>query len=86
MFVAREARRRGVGRRLLGALEAAAGELGAARVVLDTAEPLVEAAVLYASAGYRAIPRYNANPYAAAWFEKDISVSDGDSIPQRPGP
>jgi GNAT superfamily N-acetyltransferase len=72
MFVAPEARGRGHGRRLLGALEDAARSLGCARVVLDTAAPLAEAEALYRSAGYRSVAPYNDNPYATAWFEKDL--------------
>src|SRR6266571_1995392 len=70
MYVVPEARGRGLGRRLLEELEAAARQLACESVRLDTAEPLVEAAALYASAGYRRIPAYNANANAVAWFEK----------------
>jgi len=72
MFVGVEARRRGVARRLLAALEAEAVRLGYRRVVLDTAAPLGEAEALYRTAGYQAVPAYNANPYAAHWFAKDL--------------
>ena len=75
MFVAREARGRGHGRVLLAALEDAARAMGAARVVLDTAAPLVEAHRLYAASGYRDVAPYNANPYAARWFEKDLRAT-----------
>lgn len=70
MFVSAEGRGRGHGRALLAALEDAARALGAKRILLDTAAPLREAHALYVSAGYRPIPAYNDNPYAAAWFEK----------------
>jgi GNAT superfamily N-acetyltransferase len=70
MFVAPEGRGRGLGRRILGALEAEARARGYTRIVLDTAAPLDEAARLYLSAGYREIPAYNDNPYAARWFDK----------------
>ena len=72
MFVAPAARGRGHGRRLLAALEEAAASLGLRRIVLDTAAPLAEAARLYQAAGYREIPPYNDNPYAARWFEKTL--------------
>jgi GNAT superfamily N-acetyltransferase len=72
MFVAEEARRMGIGRRLLAALEAEARRLGYARVLLDTAAPLAEAAALYEATGYREVPPYNDNRYAARWFGKDL--------------
>lgn len=73
MYVAPVARRRGHGRRVLVALEAAARDLGLQRIVLDTASVLGEAIALYLSSGYRQVPAYNANPYAAAWFEKRLA-------------
>ncbi len=33
---------------------------------------LVEAIALYDRAGYRRIERYDDNPHAEAWFEKDL--------------
>ena len=72
MFVGGEARRRGVARRLLAALEDEARRLGYRRVVLDTAAPLGEAEALYRTAGYQVVPAYNDNPYAAHWFAKDL--------------
>ena len=73
MWVAPAARRRGVARALLGALEDAARTLGSAVVRLDTAATLGEALGLYRSAGYIEIPAYNDNRYAAHWFEKRLS-------------
>jgi GNAT superfamily N-acetyltransferase len=72
MFVRREARGRGHGRRMLVALEEQARSLGCSRVVLDTAAPLKEAASLYVREGYVEIERYNDNPYAARWFDKTL--------------
>jgi GNAT superfamily N-acetyltransferase len=72
MYVVPEARGRGLGRVLLAELESAARDLGCTLVRLDTAAPLVEASALYASAGYRSIPAYNANANAVAWFEKEL--------------
>ena len=72
MYVAPVARSRGVARRLLEALEAAARELGYARARLDTGPRQPSARALYESAGYRAIADYNANPYAAFWGEKAL--------------
>jgi ribosomal protein S18 acetylase RimI-like enzyme len=73
MWVDPLTRGRGVGRRLLQALErAAAAELGAVTVRLDTAVQLDEALALYRSAGYAEIRPYNDNPYAAHWLEKRL--------------
>lgn len=71
-FLARDVRGRGLGRELLTGVEAVARSLGARRIVLDTAAPLIEAAALYRSAGYVSIPRYNDNPHCSAWFGKDL--------------
>ena len=72
MWVDPSARRLGIGRRLLSALESAATELGCHNVRLDTAAYLTEALPLYRSAGYLDIPAYNDNPYAAHWLEKAL--------------
>jgi len=71
-FLAREIRGRGLGRQLLAGVEAVARSLGARRIVLDTAAPLIEAAALYRAAGYQDILRFNDNPVAVAWFGKDL--------------
>jgi GNAT superfamily N-acetyltransferase len=70
MYVAPTHRGRGLGRRLLEGLEAAAADLGYARVRLDTAASMEAALALYGRSGYRAIPDYNGNGYAAFWGEK----------------
>lgn len=72
MFVVPEARGRGHARQILRALEDRARSLGCTRVVLDTAAPLTEAGGLYLAEGYDEIARYNDNPYATRWFEKDL--------------
>jgi GNAT superfamily N-acetyltransferase len=72
MYVTPEARSRGYARRLLGALEDAARELGYRRVRLDTGPRQPHAQALYGSAGYAEIPDYNGNPYASFWFEKQL--------------
>lgn len=71
-FIAPRARRMGVGAAFVAALEAYARSFDYERVVLDTAAPLVEAARLYVRCGYRPIPKFNDNPYAAHWFEKRL--------------
>jgi GNAT superfamily N-acetyltransferase len=74
MFVAADARGRGYGRVLLGALEDAARQLGYPRMRLDTGAHQPEGLALYRSAGYSEIPRYNDNAYAGYWFEKDLNA------------
>jgi len=74
MYVVPEARGRGHARRILLALEDAARALGYARVRLDTGSRQPHARALYVSAGYRAIEDYNANAYAAHWFEKALAA------------
>jgi GNAT superfamily N-acetyltransferase len=71
-FIAPRARRMGVGAAFVAAMEAFARSFGYERVVLDTAAPLVEAARLYVRCGYRAVEKFNDNPYAAHWFEKTL--------------
>jgi ribosomal protein S18 acetylase RimI-like enzyme len=72
MWVSPEARGRGVGRKLLAALESAARERRLRAIRLDTHSSLAEALRLYRAAGYREIPRFNDNPYAHHWFEKTL--------------
>lgn len=79
MFVAPEARGRGYGRRMLHALEGQAGAFGWRHLVLDTAAPLAEARALYEASGYRAVPPFNDNPYAAHWYAKDLPPAAADA-------
>ncbi len=72
MWVAREGRGLGLGRRLLGELEKKAGDHGAKVIHLETNGSLKEAIALYRSAGYREVPRFNDEPYAHHWFEKRV--------------
>jgi GNAT superfamily N-acetyltransferase len=72
MFVTPAARRLGHGKRLLEALERTAVELGFRRIVLDTLDSHVDAMKFYDTTGYERIPAYNENPYASAWFAKDL--------------
>ncbi|WP_432825143.1 bifunctional helix-turn-helix transcriptional regulator/GNAT family N-acetyltransferase [Dactylosporangium sp. CA-092794] len=64
----------GVGRRLLGELEAYAARRGWTQARLDTNRSLVEAIALYRSAGYDETARYNDEPYADFWFTKPIAA------------
>ena len=63
----------GLGSRLLRRLEQVTIELGHTEVRLDTNGTLVEAIAMYERAGYRHVDRYNDNPYAQAWFAKDLN-------------
>jgi GNAT superfamily N-acetyltransferase len=58
MYVLPEHRGRGLGRRLLAELEAAARRLGYASIVLETGDRQHEALALYTSSGYERIPCY----------------------------
>jgi GNAT superfamily N-acetyltransferase len=72
MFVTPDARRKGHGRAVLEALERTAREAGFHRIVLDTMGSHTEAMTLYDGSGYARVPAYNENPYASAWFAKDL--------------
>jgi GNAT superfamily N-acetyltransferase len=72
MFVVPDRRGNGLARRLLAELEAAARDLGYARVRLDTGAEQPHAQALYRSAGYTEIPDYNDNSYATYWGEKAL--------------
>lgn len=75
MWLSPRLRGRGLGRRLLAALEEAARELGCTVVRLDTSVYLPEAVALYRSVGYHEIPRYNDNPLCAIWMERDLDAT-----------
>jgi GNAT superfamily N-acetyltransferase len=72
MWVDPDWRGAGLGSRMLRHLEAEAARLGHTRVCLDTNGTLVEAIAMYERAGYTHVERYNDNPYAQAWFAKDL--------------
>lgn len=65
----------GLGTRLLRHLESVAAGLGHHVLRLDTNDTLVEAVRMYRRAGYREIERYNDNPYARHFFEKQLTLS-----------
>jgi GNAT superfamily N-acetyltransferase len=73
MWVAPAARGRGLASRLLAHLELTAFDSGRPTIRLDTNPVLVEAIAMYRAKGYRDIERYNDNPYAGLWFEKDLT-------------
>ncbi|MRH90679.1 GNAT family N-acetyltransferase [Nocardia sp. SYP-A9097] len=72
MFVRPDTRGQGGAAELLGAAEAAARELGAHSIRLNTRKDLVEARALYAKHGYTEIPPYDNHPLADHWFEKQL--------------
>jgi GNAT superfamily N-acetyltransferase len=73
MYVVPAARRQGLARRLLGALEAAARERGYRIVRLDTGPRQPHAKALYTATGYVEVADYNDNPYAAYWGQKRLA-------------
>jgi DNA-binding MarR family transcriptional regulator/GNAT superfamily N-acetyltransferase len=79
MWVHPEWRGAGLGARMLRRLEDEASTLGHHLVRLDTRRVLPEAIALYERSGYRAIERYNDNPYATHWFEKELVHADQPS-------
>jgi len=72
MWIAPTARGLGIGRRLLGDLEAHAASHGAGTLRLETNRALTEAIGLYRAAGYREVAPFNDEPYAHHWFEKTL--------------
>jgi DNA-binding MarR family transcriptional regulator/GNAT superfamily N-acetyltransferase len=85
MWIAPSARGLGLGRRLLGTLEACA-LAGAARVArLETSAVLVEALGLYRSTGWAEVPAFNDEPFADHWFEKSLT-QPRVGIAGEPGP
>jgi GNAT superfamily N-acetyltransferase len=73
VYVAPEARARGVARALLARLEQIAGDAGYTTLRLDTGARQPASVALFGSIGYKQIADYNGNPVAAYWFEKRIA-------------
>jgi GNAT superfamily N-acetyltransferase len=72
MFVAPDARGRGVARGLLAELERLAGDRGYAIARLDTGPRQARARRMYERAGYVPIENFNANPVASFFGEKRL--------------
>lgn len=72
MYVVPAARRRGIARILLRALEAAAQDRGYATVRMDTGPKHQHAVAFYEAEGYRPIADYNGNPLATWFGEKAL--------------
>ena len=73
MWISPSARGLGLGRRLLGELEARAVAGGARAARLETSAVLGEALDLYRSAGWVEVPAFNDEPFADHWFEKKLA-------------
>ncbi|WP_030930167.1 helix-turn-helix domain-containing GNAT family N-acetyltransferase [Streptomyces sp. NRRL S-646] len=72
VWVHPEARRLGLARRILGALEQAAAARDCTVVRLDTHASLTEAQAMYRASGYTEIPAYVDHVYGDHWFEKRL--------------
>jgi ribosomal protein S18 acetylase RimI-like enzyme len=72
MWISRNARGLGLGRRLLAELERHARAAGVRTLRLDTNRALTEAIGLYRAAGYEEIERFNDEPHAHHWFAKPL--------------
>lgn len=72
MWIAKEARGLGLGRRLLDELENHARDVGAPAVRLETNRALTEAIAMYKKSGYVEIEPFNDELYAHHWFEKTL--------------
>lgn len=72
MYVVPQARRSGVARALLAALEDAARGLGYRIARLDTGGRQPHAQAFYEAAGYRRVANFNNNPHAAFHGEKQL--------------
>jgi GNAT superfamily N-acetyltransferase len=73
IYLAAEARGRGLGRSILERLEQHARELGYELLRLDTGDLQPEALGLFRSAGYEHIADYNGNTWATYWMEKRLA-------------
>ncbi|KMS67512.1 transcriptional regulator [Streptomyces viridochromogenes] len=73
VWVHPDARRLGLARRLLDALEQEASARHFTVVRLDTHAALTEAQAMYRACGYTDIPAYDDNVYASHWFEKRLN-------------
>ncbi len=72
MWTAPDARGVGVARRVIATIEATARRSGFTALRLDTNRALKEAQALYRKLGFEEVARFNANPYAHHWFQKQL--------------
>ncbi|KDN79795.1 transcriptional regulator [Streptomyces olindensis] len=73
VWVHPDARRLGLARRLLAAIERESLRRGWHVVRLDTHAVLTEARAMYRACGYREIPAYTDHVYGQHWFEKRLT-------------
>ncbi|MEU0586456.1 helix-turn-helix domain-containing GNAT family N-acetyltransferase [Streptomyces sp. NPDC006132] len=73
VWVHPDARRLGLARRLLAAIERESLRRGWHVVRLDTHAVLTEARAMYRACGYREIPAYTDHVYGQHWFEKRLA-------------
>ncbi|MEU6911966.1 bifunctional helix-turn-helix transcriptional regulator/GNAT family N-acetyltransferase [Streptomyces olindensis] len=73
VWVHPDARRLGLARRLLAAIEQESLRRGWYVVRLDTHAVLTEARAMYRACGYREIPAYTDHVYGQHWFEKRLA-------------
>jgi DNA-binding MarR family transcriptional regulator/GNAT superfamily N-acetyltransferase len=73
MWIAPGARGLGLGRRLLEALEDCARAGGAKVAHIETSAVSVEALGLYRASGWVEVPRFNDEPFADHWLEKQLT-------------
>ncbi len=85
MYVVPAARRGGVGRLLLAALEDEARQLGYRTARLDTGPRQPRAERMYRRAGYLPVGNFNANPVASFFGEKRLGPSPGGTRGQTAG-
>ncbi|MGO9977472.1 MAG: GNAT family N-acetyltransferase [Solirubrobacteraceae bacterium] len=72
IHVAVSMRRRGLGARIVQRLERHARDHERSRARLDVRGDLIEARALYATLGYREVPRFNDHHFVQHWFEKTL--------------
>jgi ribosomal protein S18 acetylase RimI-like enzyme len=73
LWIRKDARGHGLGRRMLASIEEDARSRGLARLRLDTHGSLAEARSLYVRHGYVEIDAFNDNRYAEHWYEKTLT-------------
>ncbi|WP_243057131.1 GNAT family N-acetyltransferase [Nocardioides sp. SR21] len=73
LYVGREHRRLGLGRRLMTEVEHRCRAMGMVELRLDTRRDLVESQRLYASLGYRETPPHSGGPYSDHWYRKRLA-------------
>jgi GNAT superfamily N-acetyltransferase len=83
MYVATVARRRGVARAILAAIERSAGAAGHRRIVLETGHRQPEAIAFYRSAGYVDVPGYGyyADDPETVPLGKDLTITPSTAAP-----